>query len=318
MPKIGDSIVKWICAGALALALAAQASAQPPAPRLVVFGDSLSDPGNAFALVGGTNTPPDYSVDFFFVPSQPYARGGHHFTNGDTWIELLARARGLNANAQPAFRSNAPGAANYAIGGARARDDGSFTSLSRQVDAFLGDAGGVAPGAALYVVEVGGNDIRDIAQTQDPSLATAALAAIQANIVRLYGAGARTFLVWNAPKVAATPAIRIADAVIPGTAAAVDFVTLQYNAGLAQVLAGLQAALPGVKFVRYDVYANLAAIVASPATFGLTNVTDPCIRPNLAPFFCQTPRTYLFWDGIHPTETVHQIIADQVGQLLGP
>ena len=317
MPKFVDWIAKGICAGAFALALAAPALAQP-APRLVVFGDSLSDPGNAFALVGGTNTPPDYSVDPFFVPSQPYARGGHHFTNGDTWIELLARARGMNANAQPAFRSNAAGAANYAIGGARARDDGGATSLSRQVDAFLGDAGGTAPGGALYVIEVGGNDIRDIAQTRNPGLGNAAIAAIQANIVRLYGAGARTFLVWNAPKVAATPAILMVDEVAPGTAQAVDGVTLQYNVGLAQLLAGLQAALPGVKLVTYDVYANLAAIVASPATFGLTNVTDPCIRPNVAPFFCQTPNTYLFWDGIHPTEAVHAIIAKQVGQLLGP
>ncbi|HZR70441.1 MAG TPA: SGNH/GDSL hydrolase family protein [Burkholderiales bacterium] len=317
MSKLAERIVEWTCAGALALALAAPALAQP-APRLVVFGDSLSDPGNAFALAGGTNTPPDYSVDFFLVPSQPYARGGHHFTNGDTWIELLARARGMNANAQPAFRSNAAGAANYAIGGARARDDGTATSLSRQVDAFLGDTGGGAPGGALYVIEVGGNDIRDIAQTRDPTLAAAALGAIQANIARLHGAGARTFLVWNAPKVAATPAIRMADAALPGTAQAVDGVTLQYNAGLAQVLSGLEAALPGVRFVRYDVYAALAAIAASPAAFGLTNVTDPCIRPNLAPFFCQAPRTYLFWDGIHPTEAGHAIIADQVGKLLGP
>jgi len=317
MAKLAERILQWTCAGALALALAAPALAQPAA-RLVVFGDSLSDPGNAFALVGGTNTPPDYSVDFFLVPSQPYARGGHHFTNGDTWIELLARARGMNANAQPAFRGDAAGAANYAIGVARARDDGTATSLSRQVDAFLGDTGGRAPGGALYVIEVGGNDIRDIAQTRDPTLATAALGAIQANIARLYGAGARTFLVWNAPKVAATPAIRMADAALPGTAQAVDGVTLQYNAGLAQVLSGLEAALPGARFVRYDVYAALAAIAASPAAFGLANVTDPCIRPNIAPFFCQKPDTYLFWDGIHPTEAAHAIIADQVGKLLGP
>ena len=36
---------------------------------IVVFGTSLSDPGNAFALRGGTNTPPDYLLDPFLVPS---------------------------------------------------------------------------------------------------------------------------------------------------------------------------------------------------------------------------------------------------------
>src|SRR5215467_945116 len=249
--------------------VAATASAQPPAPGVVVFGDSLSDPGNAFALAGGTNTPPDYSQDFFLVPDQPYARGGHHFTNGPTWIELLARSRGMNANAQPAFRGASAGAANYAIGGARARDDGSPINLSRQVDRFLQDVAGAAPAGALYVIEIGGNDIRDVAVTQDPSIVLSALGAIQANIIRLYGAGARKFLVWNSPRAAITPAIRMADAIFPGTAAAVDFITLQYNGGLTQLLDGLELALPGSSFVRYDLYGAGSAIFANGAAFGL-------------------------------------------------
>jgi phospholipase/lecithinase/hemolysin len=296
---------------------AATASAQPPT-GLVVFGDSLSDPGNAFALAGGTNTPPDYSQDFFLVPDQPYARGGHHFTNGPTWIEVLARSRGLNANAQPAFRGASAGAANYAIGGARARDDGSPINLSRQVDRFLQDVAGAGPSGALYVIEIGGNDLRDIAVTKDPSIAVDALNAIQANVFRLYGAGARNFLVWNAPRLAITPAIRMADALFPGTVAIVDAITLGYNGGLTQYLDGLELALPGSHFVRYDLYGAVAAIYANGAAFGLTNVTDPCIAPNVAPYFCQTPDDYMFWDGIHPTEAVHGIIAHEVDQLLGP
>jgi len=296
--------------------VAATASAQPPA-GLVVFGDSLSDPGNAFALAGGTNTPPDYSQDVFLVPDQPYTRGGHHFTNGPTWIELLARSRGLNANAQPAFRGASAGAANYAIGGARARDDGSPINLSRQVDRFLQDVAGAAPAGALYVIEIGGNDIRDVAVAGDPSIAFAALGAIQANIKRLYSAGARNFLVWNAPRLAITPAIRMADAIFPGTAGFVDFVTLNYNGVLTQYLDGLDLALPGSHFVRYDLYSAVAAIFANGAAFGLTNVSDPCITPSVAPYFCQAPDDYMFWDGIHPTEAVHGIIAHQVDQLLG-
>ena len=51
---------------------------------LVVFGTSLSDSGNAFALRGGTNTPPDYNLNPLLIPSAPYMRGGHHFSNGPT------------------------------------------------------------------------------------------------------------------------------------------------------------------------------------------------------------------------------------------
>src|SRR6266581_3934114 len=297
-----------LCAPAFALA-------QGPTIGIVVFGDSLSDPGNAFALVGGTNTPPDYSVDFFLVPDQPYARGGHHFTNGATWIEQLAQSEGLAANAKPAFRGSSAGATNYAVGSARARDDGSQINLTHQVDRFLQDFGGAAPAGALYVVEIVGNDIRDVAATQDPTIIASALGAIQTNIIKLYTAGARKFLVWNAPKVAVTPAIRMADALFPGTAATVDFVTVQYNTALETLLGALKS-LRGIQIVRFDAYAKVADIYANGAAFGLSEVNVPCITPNVAPFFCQTPDDYLFWDGIHPTKAVHAIIAHDVGQLL--
>lgn len=313
-----EALRKWLLVGLLGYALGAPglSSAQGHITGLVVFGDSVSDPGNAFALVGGTNTPPDYSVDPFLVPTQPYARGGHHFTNGPTWIEQLANSQGLAVNAQPAFRGENPGATNYAIGGARARDDGSQISLTHQVGRFLQDFAGAAPGGALYVVEIGGNDIRDIAVTQDPNIAASALGAIQTNIVNLYSAGARKFFVWNAPKVAVTPAIRMADALFPGTAAAVDFVTVQYNTVLDQLLGGLAAGLPGIRIVRFDAYHNLETLFEHGADFGLSDVTDPCIRPNVAPFFCQNPDDFLFWDGIHPTMAAHGVIAQQAAKLL--
>src|SRR6266849_3547707 len=309
---------KCLFIGLLGCALCAPvfALAQGPTIGIVVFGDSLSDPGNAFALVGGTNTPPDYSVDFFLVPDQPYARGGHHFSNGPTWIEQLANSQGLAVNAQPAFRGANPGATNYAIGGARARDDGSETNLSHQVGRFLQDFGGAAPAGALYVVEIGGNDIRDVAVTRDPSIVAAALGAIQTNILNLYGAGARKFLVWNAPKAAVTPAIRMADALFPGTAAAVDSVTKTYNFFLEGLLVGLQSNLPGSKIVRFNAYDELAVLYGNGAAFGLSEVNAPCITPNVAPFFCQNPDDHLFWDGIHPTKAVHAIIANEVAKLL--
>src|SRR6266852_6123972 len=149
---------KWLFIGLLgsALGVPAFALAQGSAIGVVVFGDSLSDPGNAFALVGGTNTPPDYSVDFFLVPTQPYARGGHHFSNGPTWIEQLAQSEGLAANAQPAFRGANPGATNYAIGGARARDDGRQINLTHQVGRFLQDFGGPAPAGAAWMATLRG------------------------------------------------------------------------------------------------------------------------------------------------------------------
>jgi len=61
----------------------------------------------------------------------------------------------------------------------------------------------------------------------------------------------------------------------------------------------------------------LTEIVANPQTYDLSNVTDACLTPNVAPFSCDRPDNYLFWDGIHPTRTVHAIVASTAALLLG-
>jgi len=311
-----------------ALAAPHLAAAQPRFDGLVVFGTSLSDPGNAFALRGGTNTPPDYDVDPFLIPSTPYARGGHHFSDGATWVEQLARSLGLAASANPALANQGKKAANYAIGGARANDTASGADLADQTGAFLSDRGGVAPAGALYVVEMGGNDVRDAiaafvgaggginGQLAAQAVIAGALQSIGNNIGALYQAGARKFLVWNAPNLGLTPAIRALDSVSPGAAALANALTVAFNQGLEfQVLAGL-AGLPGIEIVRFDVYGRLQAIVADPSAFGLTNVTNACITPQSAPYHCKEFRDYLFWDGIHPTTAAHGIVAQQVREVL--
>ncbi len=76
--------------------------------RIVVFGGSVSDSGNVFALNGGVaNHPPYNQTDLIdpltLVPTAPYDVGGHHFSNGATWIEQFARPLGLGENVRPAF-----------------------------------------------------------------------------------------------------------------------------------------------------------------------------------------------------------------------
>jgi phospholipase/lecithinase/hemolysin len=312
----------WTLASLLAIACAAPqfAWAQGSFKRIVVFGTSLSDPGNAFALAGGTNTPPDYDNDPLLIPSTPYARGGHHFSNGATWIEQLARSMGLAGSVRPAFRGSGA-ATNYAVGGARAREFGDSPTLSAQVAAFLGDSGGVASANALYVVEMGGNDLRDAlgAFFFDPTGATSggiiadALTAIGGNIAALYAAGARKFLVWNAPNIGLTPAIV---SLGPAAAGLANTLTLAFNAKLEAEVLGPLSALPGIEIVRLDVYTKLNDIVASPAAFGLTTVNQACITPASAPFACANFDEYLFWDGIHPTKAAHAIIAQTAAAAL--
>lgn len=311
---------RWAVMGLL-LALVLQAPgwamAQTTFGRIVVFGDSLSDPGNLFALEGGANTPPYTSLDQLLIPDSPYARGGHHFSNGATWVEQLARPLGLAGNTRPAFQGSGTEATNYAVGGARAHEDGINVNLQAQVTAFLNAVGGAAPADALYVVEFGSNDIRDAlaAGAAGGPILEGALTAVGSNIGVLYAAGARKFLVCNAPDISLTPAVLTLDKFTPGAGQFAQFLSSTYNSGL-DLLLGSMAGLPGIEIVRVDFFQKLHEIVAAPAAFGLSVVDRACVTPDTPPYACQNPDQFLFWDGTHPTRAVHAIMSQEAASVL--
>lgn len=281
----------------------------PSSPDLVVFGDSLSDSGNFFVNTG------EYSLQpFELVPSAPYAIGGFHFTNGHTWVELLATLMRDSRGGRPSLRR--PGRfTNYAYGAARSRAGTTGFDLGDQVGMFLGDFAEQAPREAVYVIWTGGNDVRDalVSLQLDPTGATsagilqAAITATADNVVALYGSGAQDFLVVNAPNIALTPAVR---ALGPEAELAALQLSVLYNQGLSQALDSL-AALPGIGIDRLDVFAILGDLVADPESAGFVNVTESCITPDaIDGAICDRPGDYLFWDGIHPTRAGHRFLAN--------
>ncbi len=287
--------------------------------HIVVFGASLSDPGNYFALTGQTIAPPYTALDEFLVPPAPYSIGGHHYSNGPTWIEQFARAIHLNESVEPAFAHTEQEASNYAVGAARAREDGVNLNLPAQVAAFMDDVGTVAPSEALYVIDIGGNDVRDAVIASSPAesemILSQALVSVGNQMGQLYAAGARKFLILNTPDLGVLPSIQILDSLFPGAAGFASLLTQLFNDNLDSVTASL-AALPGVEIARLNVYEKVNTIIADPAAFGLSEVSVPCITPDVPPFTCHRPDRYLFWDGIHPTKAVHGIFAREVAQAL--
>lgn len=319
---------RWILTSLLALGLSlpSWAAAQMTFDRIVVFGTSISDPGNAFALLSHAShglaltrtqsTPPYDTLDELLIPDAPYAKGGHHFSNGATWIEQFAQGRGLAGDARPAFQGNSTEATNYAVGGARATDHSGTVNLPEQINAFLSDDP-QPPRNALYVVEMGSNDVRDALQAAalggDPSaIIASALASISGAIQTLHAAGAQKFLVVNVPDLALSPAVK---ALGPSAVQAAASLTGAFNTGLANLEASLQP-LPGIEVAELDAYKKSTELHDFPKNFGLTDVDHPCVTPNVPPFTCQTPDTFLFWDGIHPTKAVHAIFAQDVATVL--
>lgn len=297
--------------------------------KIIIFGDSLSDGGNVYAALGQTSKAP-YEV----IPSAPYTIGGHQFSNGKTWAQRFARNLSLNNSGKAALDS--PGKnGNYAFGGARARGAGTSPSSAAQVFLYLSDNGLVAESDALYVIQFGGNDIRDALEDLQANplnpvpamlLVAQAVAAVEDAIEVLYGAGARHFLVVSAPDLGLSPALRFQPPPPPGFPSASDLGTAfsfyfnegvspvppipSFTLGLNSVLDNLEA-LPGITIHRLDIFLVLNQIFNFPGQFGISEVNFPCLTFGVkSGAKCSNPEEHLFWDGIHPTAVIHKQVAD--------
>jgi phospholipase/lecithinase/hemolysin len=301
-----------------------------PIDRLVTFGASLSDTGNSFVLLSEPanqscgarlNVPPYDKLDDLLLPDGPYAKGGHHYTNGAVWVEGLARYLALAGNARPALRNDGREASNYAAGGARAVPFPCRFNLPDQVAAYLASFPQTSP-QTLVALEIGGNDVRDAlvaaASGQDPApYVQGALASLANSIATLYARGARRFLLLNVPDPARAPSVRLLDQQVPGAAAAASQLSQLFNAGFAGVVQEANG-LGGVDARVVDVHGLLEEIMASPETYGFTNTTDACVTPDVPPFQCAQPDAYVFWDGVHPTHAVHALIAQRAIAVMSP
>lgn len=282
----------WCSGGAWAL----------PYSSMVVFGDSLADSGNNALALGGAQTPVPLAGPL--IPTDPYASG--RYSNGPVWTEYLAGRLGLSANPSLA------GGSNFAFGGARTGTAGAGQppGLSDQLGMYLLGAQGVASTSALYVIEGGGNDARDVMAAvlmgMDP---TALISAYASNVSKMIGtlhaAGAEHFLVWNTPDIGLTPFFR---SLGPVAAGAGSYYSGLMNAALAQALALLS---PDVTddLRLFDAYGALNQIVAAPNARGFANVTDACGATQGCYNDPSVAGSYLFWDGIHPTTAAHAEMA---------
>ncbi|MDD5579640.1 MAG: SGNH/GDSL hydrolase family protein [Methylobacter sp.] len=275
--------------------------------QIYVFGDSLSDSGNAILATGGHITQPPYPG---LIPDFPYASG--RLSNGPVWAETLATDLGLTISPSLA------GGNDYAFGGARTGAltgivASSIPTISQQVNNFITSASGSIPKDALYVVWGGGNDIRDAAEVKNPvAVVNDSIINISTSITTLADAGAQNFLVPNLPDLGKTPAAQAAG---PLAEAGLAVLSSVFDGLLTPSISGLESHL-GIDIKELKIDALFKEIIDAPNDFGLTNVSDACII--VGGGSCSNPENYLFWDGLHPTTTVHDMIGDKAFNLVAP
>ena len=221
---------------AVGLAMSSIAQAAPGFDRIVVFGDSLSDNGNA-----------------------------GRFSNGPGWVEQLAGRLAL------VLRPSQMGGSNFAVGGARLAPPSEPHNLRTQADMFL--AMPRSGGRTLHIVWGGGNDLLAAVGYADAPIAVdRAVASLKSILADLVEQGATDILVPNLPDIGMTPEMRARG---PRAIAEAGRLTDRFNTAVDHALADFAAA-PRLQLYRLDVRAMAERARANPAEFGFVDVATPC------------------------------------------
>ncbi len=226
---------------------------------VVVFGDSLSDSGNAGSL-------------------QPLPPGSSFTTNPDpVWAEIVAETFGASGENDLADGSN------YAFAGACMNPatpcnfDQSPT-VTEQIAKYFFRADGQADPNALYAIWGGANDVADSAGADPLNAGRHTLAAAGVNVQqirRLQDAGARHIVVYNLPDISKSPYAANLGPVVQG---ALTQLVSAYNERL---YAGIRESEDGI--IPVNVHAFFNEIVDNPVAYGFVNATSTaCGEPDAA------------------------------------
>jgi len=295
--------------------------------KVYIFGDSLSDTGNAKIFSGNADNP--------YFPER--------FSNGPVAADVVAAAYGQTATPS-LFLLGAEAGNNYAVGGAKAVDDdgdeSTFdTNLPSQINTFLAYNGYSAPSDALYMIVMGGNDLfaaqgirtgvvnadtgearTEIRQAARASVKNA-VSTLEAQVMKLIAAGAQNIIIGNAPDIGAVPAT---DNLVAGLLAGAQTnaqvrrigkihtastkLSALFNRKLSRAIGRMERA-SGLDIMEWDMFTFLSNQIDGGEDLGFTNTEDACDTLPLCEGF-------VFVDGVHPTTIVHQRAGAEVLSII--
>lgn len=315
-----------------------------------IFGDSLVDSGNALKLANFYG-----SLPFTDLPEgAPYASLGYfqgRFSNGYTFADLISnKTIGLVSKPIFPYRFEDPvfgipidpfagdpsgNNLNFAYGGAQIiQGDEVVPNLNGQTDAFRDAVDGHADPNALYMVTIGGNDVRSLAPADNATVAQAdayaeldyAASTMLYELNELLGLGVHNLLITGVPNVGLIPAYDLNSNDVLGpiesarSAAATDYSAYLDNLIRTEVVPALQAAGANVTYVpimgpAYTdsngrvIQAGLDAVL--PEIAALHGLTPAQLTSNLLQY-----QNLVFFDQVHPTAQVHALIGSYMYSLL--
>jgi lysophospholipase L1-like esterase len=302
----------------------------PQFTGVYVFGDSLVDPGNALKAAKVVDAFP-----FTSIPNgAPTATKGYfegRFSDGLNFADLVS-TKLLGHPTQPTFPYgfsdpvfglslpfvNRPSgdALSFAYGGAQVRRGDEYVpDIDDQTDIYRSYPS--ADPAALFMVTIGGNDIREMAPRSGAPVvgeaATARLDDVAGEIVeeigQLFAFGVRHILWTGIPDVGLIPEYQGAsDEALRRSLATgyADRLDALVRSGLARL-----PAPDGATLHTFSLGQLSDDILANPAAYNLTNVTDA--RTSVQAGALEPVGSgFLFFDAVHPSAQAHAIVAGAI------
>ena len=292
---------------------------------IVVFGASFSDVGNDKLALPGVVMP-------------PYFEG--RFSDGPVWHEVMAERLGL----PPASVPSLLGGNNYAFGGAEMGPGLAelimVPNVGTQIDIHLARQAQLGqlplPADTLFIVSSGGgNNLIPPGLSQEPEVI---VGYIEDHVTTLAEAGARHFLVTNFFDIEKAPFMEplfvspswlppgiqtqeVADDIL----ARADEVNRRLRGALPRLERHLDRKFGGVTISLVDMFTTTKVISKAPQLFGIENTTETALTPPFPACFCTgflepgvDPDRYLWFDEIHPTARVHEILGELAAGSLHP
>jgi phospholipase/lecithinase/hemolysin len=323
--NICHQLVRLIATLAVCLLPAGAPAQTPQFDSFYVFGDSLVDNGNLFALTKALRMEP--AIPPSEHPFQTYFEG--RFSNGYVgveylWQRLSGHAPGSDKGLKPflrSFRGNT--AVDFGFGGTGTpyldqTPGGEWApGLKGQIELFRISLRGRKPSRhALYAIATGANDYRNDpfnVPMQPPQV----VRNIVDSIVTLYHLGARHVMVFDLPDLGLIP-------VNSENPAPASQISALHNLILENALNDLQAQLPELVLipVKFDpLFRDLlltmesrvpALVLLGPPGAAVCLFVNPTLCPDVSALFNRLDLGFLFWDIVHPTTETHRILADYV------
>ncbi|KAH6762480.1 GDSL-like Lipase/Acylhydrolase superfamily protein [Perilla frutescens var. hirtella] len=348
LPPLSNGLILFLLAinSLLCIPHLAQSSSCRNPPIIFNFGDSNSDTGG---LVAGLGFP------LRFPHGRTYfRRSTGRLSDGRLLIDFLCQS--LNTNLLSPYLdslgSSFSNGANFAIAGSTTLPKNVPFALNIQVMQFKhfkyrsaelastgvnGLIGYDKFGDALYMIDIGQNDIADsfakgLSYVQVIKYIPSILTEIKNAINEIYDGGGRNFWVHNTGPLGCLPQ-KLAlvknvsqDLDSFGCISSYNAAAKLFNEGLHRICTGLRSEMKDARIVYVDVFAIKLDVIANSTKYGFSNPLMACCGAGGPPYnyerevscgfpgyeVCDETSRFVSWDGVHYTEAANSVVASKI------